>query len=302
MDRLDAMSTFVATVEAGSFSAASRKLGTPLPTVARKVADLEAHIGTRLLTRSTRKLALTDAGAAYLARCRRILEEVAEAEMEASSEYETPRGELVLTAPIVFGRLHVVPVINDFLVQYPEINARMVLSDRNADLVDDRIDVAVRIGPLPDSSLVAVTVGGVRRVVCGSPAYFAAHGVPKKPEDLTDLTCVTFSGMGNGTAWTFGGSGRSQARSYRPRCRLNINTAESAIDSAIAGVGVTHVLSYQAARPIAEGKLQVVLQDFEPAPMTVSLMHAGQGLVPLKVRRFLEFAAPRLRRTLSEAG
>jgi DNA-binding transcriptional LysR family regulator len=252
------------------------------------------------LTRSTRKLALTDAGAAYLARCKRILDDVVEAELEAANEYETPRGELVLTAPIVFGRLHVVPVVNEFLGQYPEINARMVLSDRTADLVDERIDVAVRVGSLPDSNMVAVRVGDVRRVVCGSPAYFAARGIPKIPEDLTDLTCVTFSGMGTGASWTFRGSSRSQPRAYRPRCRLNINTAESAIDAAVAGVGVTHVLSYQVAHPVAEGKLRVVLEDYEPEPTPVSLVHAGQGLVPLKVRRFMEYAAPRLRQRLNE--
>ena len=184
MDRLEAMSLLVAVAEAGSLSAASRKLGVPLPTVSRKISDLEAHLNTRLLTRSTRKLALTDSGAAYVAAARRILDEVSEAERAASGEHAAPRGDLVITAPVVFGRLHVLPVIAEFLAQWPEINVRLVLADRNLHLIDDHIDIAVRIGALADSALVATQVGAVRSVVCGSPAYFAAHGVPKRPEDL----------------------------------------------------------------------------------------------------------------------
>jgi DNA-binding transcriptional LysR family regulator len=192
----------------------------------------------------------------------------------------------------VFGRLHLVPLVNAFLAEHPDITARMVLSDRAVDLVEDQVDVALRIGALPDSALMAIKVGEVRRVVCGSPAYFAANGVPATPEDLTGHTCVTFSGMGSGTSWTFA------ARSFRPKCRLNINTAESAIDSAIAGVGVTHVLCYQVAAAVADGRLTKVLRDFEPEPMPVNLIHVERTLVPLKVRRFLDFAAPRLRATL----
>ncbi len=185
MDRLEAMSLLVAVAEAGSLSAAGRKLGVPLPTVSRKISDLEAHLNTRLLTRSTRKLALTDAGAAYVAAAKRILDEVSEAERAASGEHAAPRGDLVITAPVVFGRLHVLPVIAEFLTQWPEINVRLVLADRNLHLIDDHIDIAVRIGALADSALVSTRVGAVRSVVCGSPAYFAAHGAPKKPEDLS---------------------------------------------------------------------------------------------------------------------
>ena len=169
----------------GSLSAASRKLGVPLPTVSRKISELEAHLNTRLLIRSTRRLALTDAGAAYVAAAKRILDEVSEAERAASGEHAAPRGDLVITAPVVFGRLHVLPVIAEFLSQWPEIDVRLVLSDRNLHLIDDRVDIAVRIGALADSALDSTRVGAVRRVVCGSPAYFAAHGVPKRPEDLS---------------------------------------------------------------------------------------------------------------------
>jgi DNA-binding transcriptional LysR family regulator len=297
MDRLDAMSILVASVEEGSFSAAGRKLGVPLPTISRKVADLEAHLKTRLLVRSTRKLALTEAGIAYVAGCKRILEEIEEIEAQAAGEYSVPRGELTITAPIVFGRIHVVPIVSDFLAHFDEINVRMMLSDRNLNLVDDHIGMAVRIGDLPDSTLVATRVGMIRRVVCGSPAYFAAHGIPKTPDALLDHMCVTFSALASGMSWVFSPHGR-QAKLIRPLCRLHINTAESAIDAAIAGIGVTNVLSYQVARAVQDGKLQIILEDYEPPPIPVHLVHAHQGLLPLKMRRFLEFAAPRIRKSL----
>jgi DNA-binding transcriptional LysR family regulator len=192
MDRLEAMSLLLSVVEAGSLSATSRNLGVPLPTVSRKISDLEAHLKTRLLTRSTRKLALTDSGAAYVAAARRILDEVSEAERAASGEHAAPRGDLVVTAPVVFGRLHVLPVIAEFLTRWPEINVRLVLADRNLDLIDDHVDIAVRIGALADSALVSTRVGAVRSVVCGSPTYFAAYCVPERPEDLSALAAVTF--------------------------------------------------------------------------------------------------------------
>jgi DNA-binding transcriptional LysR family regulator len=298
MDRLEAMSILVASAEAGSFSAAGRRLGVPLPTVSRKVAELEAHLNTQLLTRTTRRLVLTDAGAAYVASCKSILEQVDEAESQASGEYTVPRGTLVMTAPIVFGRLYVVPVINEFLAQFSEINVQLTLSDHNLDLVGDHIDLAVRVGALPDSTLVAVKVGEIRRVVCGSPAYFASHGTPKTPEDLIQHMCVTFTGLAAGATWPFT-SRTGAAKGVKPLCRLRVNTAESAIDSAIAGVGVTNVLSYQITRPVSEGKLRIILQDHEPEPNPVHFVYAGQGLVPLKTRRFIEFAVPRLRRSLA---
>ena len=179
MDRFDSMSLLVSVVECGSFSAAGRKLGVPLPTVSRKISELEQRLNARLLTRSTRALALTEAGAAYLAACKRILDELGEAERAASGAYAAPRGDLVITAPLVFGRLHVLPVLTDFLTRWPEINVRLVLSDRNLHLIDDHVDMAVRIGALADSALAGTKLGAVRRVVCGSPEYFAAHGVPK---------------------------------------------------------------------------------------------------------------------------
>ena len=299
MDRLEAMSLLVAVAEAGSLSAGGRKLGVPLPTVSRKISDLEAHLNTRLLTRSTRRLALTDSGAAYLAAARRILDDVSEAERTASGEHAAPRGDLVITAPVVLGRLHVLPVIAEFLSQWPEINVRLVLADRNLDLIDDHIDIAVRISPLADSALVATQVGAVRSVVCGSPAYFAAHGVPERPEDLSTLTAVTFDPLSSSQYWIFRDPQSKRELRAPVRSRLSVNTAEAAIDGAAAGLGVTRILSYQVAQAVLDGRIQIVLSQYEPAPLPVSLIHAGHALTPLRVRMLLDFATPRLRARLA---
>ncbi|WP_434725660.1 LysR family transcriptional regulator [Mesorhizobium sp. RIZ17] len=298
MDRLEAMNILLATVEEGSFSAAGRKIGMPLPTVSRKVAELEAHLKTQLIVRSTRKLVLTESGVSYVAACKRILEQLDEAEAQASGEYSTPRGELTITAPLVFGRLHVRPVVTDFLAHFAEINIRMTLSDRKVNLVDDHIDMAVRIGELPDSTMIATRVGSIRRIVCGSPEYFAAHGVPQTPADLADHMCVTFSAMASGQSWVFAPKAGEPAQMVRPLCRLWVNTAETAIDAAVAGIGVTNVLSYQVTSAVRQGKLRIILQDYEAEPLPVHLVHMAQSILPLKVRRFLEFAAPRLRKSL----
>ena len=293
MDRLDAMSTLLRVVEAGSLSEASRQLGMPLATVSRRVSELEAHLGTRLLNRSTRRLSLTDAGDSYIAACRRILDEVEEAERTASGEYRTPKGNLAITAPVVFGRLHVLPIVLEFLKVYPEIDVRMVLVDRVIDLLEDHVDLAVRIGALPDSSLVARRVGEIRRVVCGSPRYMAERGVPRRPQDLASHDCITFEGLTSPSLWTFT-TGRSEI-SIPIRSRLIVNTAEAAVDAAVAGVGLARLLSYQIADAVMGGKLAVALDAFEPPPWPVSLVHHGQRLLPLKVRTFLDFVIPRLR-------
>lgn len=297
MDRLEAMSILVAAVEGGSFTAASCKLGMPLPTVSRKVAELEAHLNARLLIRTTRRLTLTDAGEAYLAASRTILEQVAEAERAASGEYLMPRGTLAIAAPIVFGRLHVLPAVNAFLAAFPDIDVQLVLSDRNADLVSDQLDVAVRIGALHDSSMIATRVGSVRYVVCASPGFLAAHGTPKTPDDLAGLPCVTFGATAS-ASWTFAAKGRA-ARSIPVRSRLVVNTAEAAVDAAVAGVGLTRVLSYQALAAVREKRLKVVLSDFEGEPLPVHLVYPAQSHLPLKLRRFLEFAAPHLKKALA---
>jgi DNA-binding transcriptional LysR family regulator len=225
---------------------------------------------------------------------------VGEAERAALGEYRAPKGDLIITAPIVFGRLHILPVVAEFLKAYQDINIRLVLADRVVNLLEDHIDLAIRIGELPDVGLVASRVGAIRRVVCGSPAYFAAHGTPKSPADLGTHACVTFEGLMSPDAWIFT-AGKSDT-SVAIHSRLVVNTAEAAIDAAIAGIGVTRVLSYQIASAARAGALTFVLQEFEPEPSPVSLVYTGGRLLPLKLRAFLDFAAPRLKARLSESA
>jgi DNA-binding transcriptional LysR family regulator len=293
MDRIEAMTTLLATVEAGSLSAASRKLGMPLATVSRKVSELEARLRTKLINRTSRQVTLTDAGRSYIAGCKRILEDLDELERAAAGEYAAPRGDLVITAPIVFGRLHVLPVVAEFLKVYPDIDIRLVLADRVLNLHEDAVDVAVRIGALPDSSLIATRIGTIRQVVCGSPGYFATKGTLKSPDELRHHDCVTFDGLMSPAGWKFVIDGSPVTVAVRSR--LVVNTAEAAVDAATMSLGVTRVLSYQAADAMHAGRLVLALEEFEPAPWPVSLVYAGQGLLPLKVRAFLDFAAPHLK-------
>jgi len=287
------MSILVAVVDEGSLSAAARRLKTPLATVSRKVTELESHLKTRLLHRTTRQLSLTEAGTSYVAACRRILEEIGEAERAASGEYAAPKGEIVVTAPIVFGRLHVVPLVAEFLAHYPEINVRLVLTDRVVHLMEENTDAAIRIGELPDSTLMAIGVGTVRRVICGSPRYLARHGVPANPDDLARHDCITFEVLASKRAWVFG-SGKSE-RPVSVRSRLSVNTAEAGIAAATLGVGLINVLAYQVADAVQAGALRIVLADFESPPLPISLVHKGQAPLPLKLRAFLDFVTPRLR-------
>lgn len=296
MDRLESMSVFVAVVAAGSFSAASRQLRMPLPTVSRKVAEIESHLNAKLLVRSTRKLVLTEAGQAYVEDCKRILEAVTEAERGASGEYNAPQGELAITAPIVFGRLHVLPVVAEFLRAYARVDVRLLLIDRSLNLVEDRLDLAVRIGALPDSRLVASKVGQIRRVVCASPSYLEERGTPKTPQDLLKHECVTFTGLTDAGSWTF-----RDHQTVRVRSRLTTSTAEGAIDATLAGIGLTCTLSYQIADAVKAGQLAVVLKKFEPPPLPVSLIYVHESRITAKLRAFVDFAAPRIRARLTDA-
>ncbi len=297
MDRLDAMSVVVAVGEAGSFSAAARRLGMPLPTLSRRISDLEAHLNTRLFNRSTRRLSLTDAGQAYLQACKRILEEVTEAERSASGEFNAPRGDLVISAPIVFGRLHVLPTIGAFLKAYPDVRVRFVQSDRFVNLLEEHIDLAVRIGVLIDSNLIAVRVGSTRRVVCASPSYLAEFGTPTHPTEIPAHQMISFEGLTSPDTWLFKDDPAEIPITIRPK--LIVNTAEAAIDAAIEGVGLTRVLSYQIEQAIKKGALTTILKRFEPAPVPISLVYPSQRRLPLKLRAFLDFAAPRLRARLT---
>ena len=265
----------------------------PLPTVSRKVADLETHLKARLLHRSTRRITLTDAGSVYIAACRRILDEVTHAESSAAGEYAEPKGELVISAPLLFGRLHLLPVVIEFMKAYPRVDVRVVLGDKINNLLQEHLDVALRIGELTDEGLIATRVGETSRIVCASPAYLMTHGRPQHPRDLGAHACISFDAMGAPDEWVFGAGRGSIVVPLRPR--LIANTAEAAIDAAVAGVGLTRVLSYQAAPAQSVGHLVNVLEDFESVPAPVSLVYTRQPRLPQKLRAFLDFTAPRLR-------
>ena len=298
MDRFEAMKLFLAVIDAGSLSAAARRRKLPLTTVSRKIAALEAHLKTPLLVRGGRTAIPTDTGRAYAEACRRILDDVGEAERLASGEYAAPKGHLTITAPIVFGRTHVLPVVTDFLRAYPDISIRLLLADRIVNLHEEQVDLALRIGDLPDSGLVAVKLGAIRRVLCASPAYLAARGVPKHPRELAMHDCIDFSGASASDAWTFAAANRALTIPVKPR--LAVNTAEAAIDAVIADLGVTRLLSYQVHEGVKAGRMRLLLEDYEPPEMPVHLVHGGNDPIPQKIRAFIDSAAPRLRSTLAE--
>jgi DNA-binding transcriptional LysR family regulator len=296
MGRFESMSAFVAVVEAGGFSAASRKLGMPLATISRKVSELEEQLRAQLLVRSTRKVALTETGTQYFETCRRLLEDLAEAERQASGEYSAPKGGLTVSAPVVFGRLYLAPIVIAFLKAYPDVDVELRLSDAIVNLIEEHTDIALRIGQLPDSGLMAVRAGQIRHVVCASPRYLAERGIPQHPRDLCAHDCITFTVLHSPTEWTFA---RGKTIDRIPvRSRLAVSTAEAAADAAVAGVGITRLLCYQVSKAITEGSLTLLLRDFEPAPLPVHLVHSSGRLIPKKLRAFLDFVLPRLKASL----
>jgi len=298
MDRFEAIRTLLAAVDTGSLTAASRQLSMPLPTVSRHVSELEARLGTQLVIRTNRKLLLTDAGSAFVAAGRRVLEQLDEAERTAAGEYRTPRGDLLVTAPIMFGKLHVTPVVLAFLAAYADVNARVVLFDHVIDLVENHVDVAVRIGHLPDSGLVAARLGDIHWVICASPAYLSTHGTPVAPDDLAKHDCIGFEGLQMVRTWPFGRGADAKTVAIKPR--FAANTADAVIEAAIAGIGIARLTSYQAAGAIRAGRLISLLRGYAPEPLPVHLVHTGPPMVPLKMRAFLDFAGPRLRASLAD--
>ncbi len=300
MDRLDAMGAFVAAVDEGSLAAAARRLGYSPASVTRAITSLEDRLGVPLLHRSTRALRLTLPGEAYLATCRQVLDDLQRVESGAAADQQTPRGLVTLTAPLLFGRLRVRPVLDRFLDAYPAVQARLVLLDRVVNLMDEGIDVAVRLAHLPDSSLIATHLGEVRRIVCASPAYLERRGVPHTPSALSGHACI----MSNDAAaepWSFGDEASSRRRPLRMAAvnpRLIVNSAAAAIDSAVDGHGVTRVLSYQVASDIVAGRLVRLLVAYEPSPIPVHfVLQAGRSMTA-KLRAFIDFAAPLLRADL----
>ncbi|MFM0527388.1 MULTISPECIES: LysR family transcriptional regulator [Paraburkholderia] len=301
MDRLEAMKMLLHAVDKGSLSAAARELNIPVSTLTRKVADLEEMLDTRLLIRTTRKLTLTDAGTAYVAHARRILDMVRDQEHEATGEYNTARGSLVVTAPVQFGRLHVLPIVNEFLNTYPEITVQLLLSDRNVDLIDSHADLAVRIGELPDSSMVATRVGSLRPVLCASPALMAKRDLPENLDDLEKFPCVVFRSPYL-SPWRFRLPQTGRMLTLAPQPRLEVTAPDAAVSAAVDGVGITLVLEHDADAALQAGQLQVLMREYEVDPVPVHMVHVSRSMMAIKLRHFIDFAAPKLRESLSRFG
>lgn len=297
MDRLDTLRVFVAVADSGGFASAARRLLMSAPAVTRAVVALESRIGARLLHRTTRVVRLTQAGERFLVDCKRILAELAEAEAQAGGAYAEPQGLLCVTAPVTFGRLHVAPILFDFARQHPKVQLRSFFADRVVNLVDEGYDVAVRIAHLPDSSLTAIPVGQVRRVVVASPEYLAQRGEPQVPADLNRHAVIGFAPSGMADApWRFAsGAGTGEDIVVAPPAQLVTNQADTAIAAALAGHGLTRVLSYQAAAELRSGRLRIVLAAYERAPIPVQLVYPEGRKAAAKVRVFVDHAVATLR-------
>ncbi|MBT2338593.1 MULTISPECIES: LysR family transcriptional regulator [Pseudomonas] len=293
MDRFQEMQVFVAVALESGFSAAARRLGLSAASVTRAVAALEQRIGTPLLVRTTRNVYLSEAGQRFLEDCRRILGDLQEAEDSAAGSHVQPRGQLTMTAPVLFGQSFVTPVLVDYLQQFPEVSINALLLDRIVNMVEEGIDVAVRIGELPDSNQHAVRVGDVRRVVCGSPDFFVRHGRPGHPGELEQMPVVASSAISQNKSWTFVDAG--QPLTVRPVPRLMVTANQAAINAACLGLGMTRILSYQVADKVACGELEIVLADFELPPLPIHVVYQGGRNAPARVRSFVDFAVNALR-------
>jgi DNA-binding transcriptional LysR family regulator len=306
MDRLESLRVFVAVSEANGFAEAARRLGLSAPAVTRAISALERRLGAQLLHRTTRSVRLTEAGARFLDDCRRILADIDEAEASAGGAHALPQGQLAVTAPAMFGRLHVAPVLLDFLERHPQVSARAFFVDRVVNLLDEGLDVAVRIAHLPDSGLIALAVGAMRMVVVGSPAYLAEHGEPRVPQDLVRHRAAGFAQTGaRPAAWSFyppGNKDRAARTVIQPPMQLVANASEVGISAALRGLGLARKLVYQVADDIRAGRLRIVLSDFEPAPIPVHVVTLAGRRAPAKVRAFVDFAVERLRREPVLAG
>lgn len=293
MDKLAAMRAFVEIVDRGSLTAAAEALDRSLPTMVRTLAGLERSLGAVLLRRTTRRMSLTEEGRVYLERCRRILADLEQAEELLGAGSGEPRGPLRVTAPVLFGQMHVAPAVVEFVRRYADVQVELLLLDRIVDLVDEGIDLAVRIARLADSSMIAVPVGHVRRVVCASPKLLRAGGEPSRPEELANRPCVRFRGLALGNTWHFQQAGREIAVAVRGG--FTTNQAAAAIEACAAGLGFGLFLSYQVDPAVRAKRLRVVLRDYEPPPIPVSLVHAEARLLSTRLRVFLDWMKPRLR-------
>lgn len=292
MARLQAMRVFVKVAEANGFAEAARQLNMSPPAVTRAVASLEDRIGARLFTRTTRSVRLTEAGARYFEDCRRILSDIVEAEAAAGGSYSKPTGTLTVTASVLFGQDFVTPILTEYLDQNPEVNIQALFVDRITNMVDEGIDVGIRIGDLPDSSFTAIRVGAVRRVVCGAPAYLERHGVPKTPSELESHQIIVSTSSWAALDWRFGGAKNNTVR-INPR--LSLSTYASVIKATTQGWGLSRPLSYQIGQSLIDGELQTILSEFEEDPLPVHVVHPEGRRASAKVRAFVDLAVDRLR-------
>ncbi len=286
------LQTFVRIADGGSLSAAARATGRSLPAISRSLVQLEADLGVRLLHRTTRRIHLTDAGVQYLERCRRILAEVDDANASVSNLDRSLAGPITLTAPILFGQLHIAPVVTEFLGLHPEVSASLMLSDALSNIVEEGIDLAVRIGRLQDSGLVARKLGEVRRVVCAAPAYLKRRGTPKTPKDLANHSCLQFGALSPTPYWEFHEAGKP--RQVRVQGNFSSNQGAPVIEAARAGLGIVFLLSYQVQELVAKGELRVVLQAYEAPPIPVSVILPSGRLQPARVRALADFLQARI--------
>ncbi|KAB0509252.1 LysR family transcriptional regulator [Pseudomonas moorei] len=300
MDRFQEMQVFAAVAQDQGFSAAARRLGMSAASVTRAVAALEKRIGTQLLTRTTRSVHLSEAGQRYLEDCRRILAEVQEAEDSVAGSHAQPRGQLTLTAPVLFGELFITPLMVNFLTQFPDVTINALLVDRIVSVVEEGIDVAVRIGELPDSNQHAIRVGEVRRVICASPQFLAIHGRPRHPQDLAKAPIIATSSIGQQRSWPFLVDG--EALNVRPEPRLVVTANQAAITAASLGLGFTRVLSYQVAGKVAAGELEIILAGFEMPALPIHVMYQGGRNAPARVRSFVDFTVKALRENPALSG
>lgn len=294
MDQLQAMRVFVSVAELRSFSGAARALHMSRPAISRAIAVLEDHLGVSLLVRTTRRVVLSQVGQSYLEDCHRILEALQEADASASGSDAVPSGQLRVTAPVMFGRLHVMPVVHRFLQQQAKVEVQLVLLNRIVNLVEEGMDVGVRIGHLRDSAQMAVRVGEVKRLVVCSPGYREAHGEPRGPEALSEHALVSRTHYMERPEWLFSLQGKGDAR-VSIRARLSTNDVQSAIDAALSGFGLTQALSYQVSQYLQRGALVRVLSDWEPQPLPVHLVYPASKRLPARTRAFLDHAAKELR-------
>lgn len=293
MDKHHLISVFVAVVDANGFAGAARKLNVSPPVVTRAINELEETLGVRLLMRTTRVVRVTEAGARYAEDCRRILAELAEADESATGQHGAPQGRIAITAPGWFGAKFITPIVTEYLDQYPKVSATCWFLDRLVNMVEEGVDVAVRIAELPDSSLQAIAVGRMRVVTCASPAYLVRHGAPRALADLASHNVVSASAVAPGHELRFSHDGKSRVIKMQPR--LITSTNESAVAAAVSGFGLTQQMFYKVAEPLARGELQEVLCDFEPAALPVHVLHREGRYASRRVRAFLDLAIERLR-------